>query len=189
MSQLIYSAQVYAVNHHRAIKHMRKYSGLKYESHLITVVKILTQFTQDEETLAAAWCHDLLEDTPVTRVMVEYQLGYDVAELVEGVSDISTGMDLPRRERKALDHLHYVDGDCRVHDIKVADALNNCKGIATHDPKFAKVYLLEKLRLVHGLTKGHPDLRDWALCVIWDEIFRLPPNIREKMEPEFLPFL
>jgi (p)ppGpp synthase/HD superfamily hydrolase len=91
---------------HRKKDHRRKYSDELYEVHLITVAAIVASVTQDERTIAAAYLHDVVEDTDVTLDEVEAAFGPDVAELVENLKDISRPSDGNRAQRKALDREH-----------------------------------------------------------------------------------
>jgi hypothetical protein len=51
----------------------------------------------------------------------------------------------------------------RAQTIKLADLIDNTKTIVARDPKFAKVYLREKIALLHVLTKGDPTLMKIAV--------------------------
>jgi (p)ppGpp synthase/HD superfamily hydrolase len=56
--------------------------------------------------IAAAWLHDVVEDTPVTLEDLHSEFGEGIAELVEALTDISRPEDGNRRKRKAIDREH-----------------------------------------------------------------------------------
>jgi (p)ppGpp synthase/HD superfamily hydrolase len=62
---------------------VRKYSGVPYVEHPRAVVGILQAVgVEDEDILAAAYCHDLLEDTEVPSSVLEHQIGLTATLLV-----------------------------------------------------------------------------------------------------------
>ena len=62
--------------------------------------------TDDEETIAAAWLHDTVEDTPATFEDIERDFGHGVKALVMELTDISRPGDGNRALRKEIDLDH-----------------------------------------------------------------------------------
>ena len=61
----------------------RKYTKLPYSTHLIRVAELVQTHTQDAILVASALCHDLLEDTNVTKEALQIELiaiGYQVSQ-------------------------------------------------------------------------------------------------------------
>src|SRR5262249_6200576 len=89
---------------HRRIDHRRKYSKQPYDVHLKAVAELVAAVTDDPEMIAAAWLHDVVEDTPVTLDDVEKEFGAAVARLVDGLTDVSRPGDghRPRPSRGRL---------------------------------------------------------------------------------------
>jgi (p)ppGpp synthase/HD superfamily hydrolase len=112
--------------------------------------------------LAAAWLHDVVEDTGVTIDTIRDEFGKEVASLVAGLTDVSRPEDGNMAARKAIDRAHTSaqSPDCKT--IKLADLVSNTRSIVERDPEFAKVYLEEKRQLLHVLTQGNEDL--WLLA-------------------------
>lgn len=86
-------------------------------SHIVQVVKIIEQVTNDEIMIAAAYLHDTIEDTDTTYEEIKLLFGYEVADLVmevtqEGKKD-SKGYYFPRLITK------------KGITIKFADRLSN----------------------------------------------------------------
>jgi hypothetical protein len=56
--------------------------------------------------IAAAWLHDVVEDTPATVGEIERAFGRGVADLVDGLTDVSLPSDgAGRRERRRIGHI------------------------------------------------------------------------------------
>ena len=66
---------------------VRKSDGSQYVAHPIIVGMILKEYGFNEAVIAAAFTHDVLEDTPVSREEIVVQLGEEVAQIIDGVSE------------------------------------------------------------------------------------------------------
>lgn len=175
---LVTRAREFAQAAHRKKDHRRKYSGEPYEVHLIDVAAIVATVTQDEKTLAAAYLHDVVEDTDVTLQDVEAEFGPEVAELVENLTDISRPEDGNRARRKELDRQHLARARPEAKTVKLADIISNAPDIARHDSGFGQVYLKEAEALLKVLKEGDPVLYQRAQKTV-RESFEL---IRRKRE-------
>ena len=157
-TSLVQRAQEFATNAHKRIDHKRKYTQQPYTVHLATVAKIVNSVTDDEEMIAAAWLHDVVEDTPATLYEIETSFGVDVAKLVENLTDISKPSDGNRQQRKEIDRRHIAAATVRAKTVKLADLIDNCRDICKHDPRFATTFLKEMNTLLAVLTEGDPEL-------------------------------
>jgi len=155
---IITSAREFAIRAHKRIDHRRKYSEQAYSVHLAAVAKLVATVSDDPATIAAAWLHDIVEDTPATLYEIETEFGADIAQLVENLTDVSKPGDGNRATRKALDRDHLKKASAKAKTVKLADLIDNCKDICKHDPRFALVYLAEMAALLDVLTEGHPTL-------------------------------
>lgn len=77
-----------------------------------------------------------------------------MARLVYDVTDISTPADGNRAAHKLFDRDHIAQGPPRAKTIKLADLIDNCRDICKHDPRFARVYLVEMAALLEVLQEG-----------------------------------
>ena len=152
------SARNFAVKAHKSIDHRRKYTAQPYAVHLEHVVKLVGTVTDDPETLAAAWLHDVVEDTPATLEDVEDAFGPDIARLVDALTDVSKPGDGTRATRKALDRHHLAGAPPKAQTVKLADLIDNARDICTHDPAFGRIYLGEMHALLDVLHDGDPQL-------------------------------
>ena len=114
--------------------------------------------------IAAAWLHDVVEDTPITVVDIEAEFGLEVACLVSMVTDVSSLSDGNRDIRKGIDRIHLACASPKAQTIKYADILDNITDIVTYDPHFAKVYINEKSKLMAIMNGGALELfsKAWA---------------------------
>lgn len=162
---LIEKAKQFTQAAHDSIGHRRKYSDEPYHVHPQRVAAIVASVTSDEEVIAAAWMHDVLED--VAPKNAEYNadaicevFGERVLELVLEMTDVSKPTDGNREARKTLDREHTAKASAAGMTIKLADLIDNYKDISAHDPHFARVFRREALLLLPLLTKGDPILHE-----------------------------
>jgi (p)ppGpp synthase/HD superfamily hydrolase len=83
--ELVKRARESAANAHTRIGHRRKYMGLPYATHLENVAALVESVSDEPETIAAAWLHNAVEDTPATGESIEEAFGKSVASLVESL--------------------------------------------------------------------------------------------------------
>jgi len=146
----------------------RKYTGASYIVHPIEVMGILMAHDiTDDDVLAAALLHDVVEDTPVgPETLIMEGFNARVVGLVLEVTDVSKPNDGNRAYRKGLDRLHLAKASPDGQNIKLADLMSNTVDITKGDPGFAKVYLVEKTHLLGVLTRGDDSLYAQAWIVL-----------------------
>ncbi|MBE0626172.1 MAG: bifunctional (p)ppGpp synthetase/guanosine-3',5'-bis(diphosphate) 3'-pyrophosphohydrolase [Burkholderiales bacterium] len=156
---LVSQARRFAGEAHRNVGQLRKYSAQPYEEHLRSVAEMVSAVTDDPEIIAAAWLHDVVEDTPTTIEDIQRAFGPGVRELVDALTDVSRPHDGNRAARKALDRAHLAAAPARAQTVKLADLIDNCQDICRHNAKFGRVYLAEMAALLEVLTAGDESLR------------------------------
>ena len=154
---LVQRARRFAERAHNAIDHRRKYSGRPYTEHLERVAARVAGVTGDPEAVAAAWLHDVVEDTPATHDDIEREFGAGIAALVLALTDADHGHG-NRSARKAADRARLAQAPAAAHTVKLADVIDNAEDIARNDPHFARVFLDEMGALLEVLAKGDPGL-------------------------------
>lgn len=159
---LVERAEAFAIAAHEAVGQKRKYTGVPYWHHLQQVVALVASVPHDDEMLAAAFLHDVVEDTPITLDTIEMMFGAGVRALVFWLTDQSMPEDGNRAMRKAVDRRHIAEAPARAQTIKLADLIDNTASIVQHDPDFAKVYLEEKRLLLDVLVRGDVTLMAMA---------------------------
>jgi (p)ppGpp synthase/HD superfamily hydrolase len=156
---VVRKAQVYAQAAHAAVGQRRKYSGEPYIVHPAEVAKIVAGVPgATPDMVAAAWLHDVVEDTGCTYTDIHMAFGADIAALVGWLTDVSQPQDGNRAHRKAMDREHSARAPAEAQTIKLADLISNSRSIVKHDPAFARTYLEEKRMLLAVMTKGDPGL-------------------------------
>jgi len=156
---IVRKAQVYAMAAHAAVGQRRKYTGEPYIVHPAEVAKIVAGVPgATPDMVAAAWLHDVVEDTGCTFTDVHMAFGIDIATLVGWLTDVSRPDQGNRAYRKSVDRAHSAEAPAEAQTIKLADLISNSRSIMEHDPAFAKTYLEEKRLLLAVMTKGNPGL-------------------------------
>jgi hypothetical protein len=183
MSDLIERAKVFSTQAHQRIDHRRKYNNQPYHIHLEAVANLVASVTDDPEMLAAAWLHDVVEDTPATLEDLEKTFGKSVTQLVKELTDISRPSDGNRTVRKAIDRRHISKASARAKTIKLADLIDNCTDITHHDHRFALVYLNEMSSLLDVLGEGESLLFKRARELYEASLKKIGPT---QGKPEFL---
>ncbi|ABC29372.1 Guanosine polyphosphate pyrophosphohydrolase/synthetases [Hahella chejuensis KCTC 2396] len=178
---LVERAKLFASAAHAAIGQRRRYTDEPYIVHPTEVAAMVASVTDDEEMIAAAYLHDVVEDTQVTHAMILEFFGPSVAQLVEEVTDISRPQDGNRRTRKEIDRQHLAKASPRAKTIKLADLISNSTNIIQHDRWFAKDYMREKKLLLEVLSEGDCSLYQRAQNITNEyyaerEVYRLLRN-------------
>lgn len=160
MSRLVRMAQLFAQAAHGAIGQKRRYTGEPYIEHPAEVVGLLKAAgVTDDAMLAAAWLHDVVEDTRIELPTIRRVFGPHVEDLVLDLTEC-TPLELGNRAtRKRLALLEMQKASPQAKSIKCADLVSNTRSTREHDPKFWLVYHAEALALVEVLRDcSHPAL-------------------------------
>lgn len=107
-------------------------TGDPYITHPTTVAYMLAQYGLDEDTIAAAFLHDTVEDTPLTLEQVESEFGGDIASLIDGVTKLDRVRYSNREQAQAASIRKMVIAmarDVRVLIIKLFDRLHNMRTV------------------------------------------------------------
>jgi (p)ppGpp synthase/HD superfamily hydrolase len=141
---------------------VRKYTGEPYIVHPARVAALVASVTNDNNVIAAAWLHDVVEDTTITLEELRQYFNDEVCRLVSEVTNVTTLADGNRATRKALERKHLATASPDAQTIKLVDILDNVGSIFINDPGFAKIYLAEKRAVLDILTAGDANL--WSLA-------------------------
>ena len=162
----IEKARIFATAAHAAVAQKRKYTGEDYIVHPGEVAAMVEAAGGTEDMIAAAWLHDVLEDTKVEIMQLNAVMGPEVTILVTWLTDVSKKEDGNRAIRKAIDRDHSMAAPAAAQTVKVADLISNSRSIFTHDLNFAKTYAREKEQLLAVLTKADAGLRAEAEAIL-----------------------
>jgi len=130
-TSLLDRAIEFAVRAHAGTE--RRGKGFPYIVHPMEAMAIVATMTPDQEVLAAAALHDVVEDTDVTVEEIRAAFGDRVASLVACESDIvlaelSEEASWPVRKQAAIDRLAAASHDAKV--VALGDKLSNMRAIA-----------------------------------------------------------
>ena len=146
-------ALTFATAAHAAVGQKRKYDGEDYIVHPIRVADIVRTYGGSDDQIAAAYLHDVVEDTQVDIDTIQSMFGDTIADLVSDLTDVSVASDGNRATRKAMDRDHTLSSSVDAQFVKLADILDNSQDIGANDPSFWKVYQKEMLALLDGMTE------------------------------------
>jgi guanosine-3',5'-bis(diphosphate) 3'-pyrophosphohydrolase len=159
----------------------RKFEDAPYIVHLVRVMKICKEYSNDPALLSAALLHDVLEDTPVTRdeiadfltpLMSESQVKKTM-QWVHELTDQYTKANYPqfnRRKRKTKEAGRLGKASPEAQTIKYADIIDNSLTITNAEDDFIKVYLYEAKALLTAMKNGNPILRERAIRTVEESL-------------------
>ena len=149
--------------------------GGPYIRHPARVAATLAKhFPDDHALVAAAWCHDVIEDCPqITVDALRAAIGDDALALVQEVTNPSKGFpDLPRAERKSMDRAHIAVISRRAKLIKLADRADNLTdGAKSPDKAWIATYVAES-RLLAEVLKGTDERLEDELAIALEKAAR-----------------
>ena len=156
-------------------------SGEPYIIHPIGVVSILVGLQMDDKTLAAAFLHDVVEDTDYKLDYIKEQFGTVVANLVDGVTklgQLSYSTDKLDVQAENLRKMFLAMAkDIRVIIVKLADRLHNMRTLEYMKPEKQKEKAKETMDIYApiaqrlGISKIKIELDDLALKYSNPEVF------------------
>lgn len=124
-------------------------SGEPYINHPLAVAGILADMHMDHQCLMAALLHDVIEDTGVAKTQLGDEFDIQVAELVDGVSKLSS-MFQSRAEAQAENFQKMtlaMAKDIRVILVKLADRLHNMRTLGHLAPEKRRRIAKETLEI------------------------------------------
>ena len=115
-----------------AHENQKRASGEDYFIHPCTVAGILVDLGLDAATVAAAFLHDVIEDTPVSEGDIKQEFGDEVLTLVLGVTKLDR-IEFTSLEEEQAENFRKLfvamAKDIRVIIIKLADRLHNMRSL------------------------------------------------------------
>ena len=148
----------FAIDAHGA----QMYGDKPYAVHLMSVAEVLLDFGYNEDKWqAAAWLHDVLEDTLAEGTDIQNQWGVEVYDLVYAV----TGEGANRREKQAsiIQKLHANKDACI---LKLADRIANLEAaIVEHNSSGKMAMYYKELPAFEKVVRKHTPPAMWdRLC-------------------------
>src|ERR687895_193522 len=116
----------------RAHEGQQRRSGEDFIHHPFGVAKICAELRLDEQTIAAALLHDVVEDTSTDLDAVRDEFGDEIAHLVDGVTKLTRIAFQSREHAEAENYRKMIVAmaqDVRVILVKLADRMHNLRTI------------------------------------------------------------
>ena len=128
-TELIDKAIKFAVDSHKNTK--RKGNLIPYIVHPMEAMSIVATITEDQELLAAAALHDVIEDTDVTYDELKKEFGKRVADIVlaESVTEIPNYENMSWVDAKAYAIKQLREAPLDVKIVTLGDKLSNIRGM------------------------------------------------------------
>lgn len=135
----------------------RKGSRIPYLSHPLEAAAIVSEMTDDQEVIAAAVLHDVVEDTDATLEDIEAYFGKRVAEYVADESE-NKRKELPPestwviRKQETIDFLTQ-KADRKAKMLALGDKLSNLRSIARDSAYYGEAFwerFHQKDKSMHG---------------------------------------
>lgn len=176
----------------KAHANQKRASGEDYFIHPCTVAQILIDLGLDSATVAAAFLHDVIEDTPVSEGDIKKEFGEEVLELVLGVTKLEKIQFTSREEEQAENFRKIfvaMAKDIRVIIIKLADRLHNMRSLnflsKERQQRMARETLDIYAPLAHrlGISQIKCELEDLCLKYLEPDFYEyLCTNIEERLK-------
>lgn len=133
MSVIIEKARKLASEKHA---HLHLYNAARSPAiiHIAEVAAYVENHGGSEEMIAAAWLHDIVEDTDVTLSQVEEWFGPAISSLVDGLTDPPHFEPLPLEQRKPMQAERLKAKSDEVKRIKICDQLSNVLRVINDPP-------------------------------------------------------
>lgn len=186
--KLVTDAYDYAEKMHEGQK---RASGEPYFVHPCAVANILMDMGLDAPTVAAAFLHDVVEDTSATEEDIRAKFGEEVEELVAGVTKLNKIVFESKEQEEAENFRKIVVAmakDIRVIIIKLADRLHNMRSLAYLSPERQQAMAHETLEIYTplagrlGISHVKSELEDLCLKYIDPDAYQyLLVHINEKL--------
>ena len=185
----------------KAHENQKRASGEEYFTHPCNVAKILIDLGMDAATIAAAFLHDVIEDTPVSEGDIKAEFGDEVLQLVLGVTKLEK-IEFHSKEEEQAENFRKIfvamAKDIRVIIIKLADRLHNMRSLnflsAERQQRMARETLdvFAPLAGRLGISQIKCELEDLSLKYLEPEFFEyLVTNINARLAErrEFVAFV
>ena len=171
LNPVITSAQVAHIAH---LGQKRKYTGKPYITHPARVAaRAMVYYVEPsmlshhraEDIFAAAWCHDVVEDTSYTfNDLLNRGLSTAAVDLCRELTNPSKGSNAPRSVRKQIDrdYLKDISHDGKI--LKLLDRLDNVVDMVYAPIDFLELYVRETELLVDVLISTDEKLAKEVLA-------------------------
>src|SRR6185437_17038786 len=160
----------------KAHEGQKRKSGDDYFVHAVEAAIILAHIFPDTPTLAATLLHDVPEDTQVTLEEIEKDFGKEIAQLVDGVTQLGRVRYKDSKDKFYVENLRKLfiatSQDIRVILIKLSDRLHNMRTIEHIKPEKQIKIATETLEIYApiaarlGISSWKDELEDLSFKIV-----------------------
>ncbi len=179
----------------KAHENQKRASGEPYFIHPCTVAGILVDLGLDAATVAAAFLHDVIEDTPVSEGDIKKEFGDEVLELVLGVTKLDK-IEFTSFEEEQAENFRKLfvamAKDIRVIIIKLADRLHNMRSLNYLSVERQQRMARETLEIYAplagrlGISQIKCELEDLCLKYLEPDFYEyLSTNVDERVKESY----
>ncbi|MGN0814099.1 MAG: RelA/SpoT family protein [Candidatus Coproplasma sp.] len=173
-------------------KDQKRASGEPYFTHPCSVAEILVDLGLDAPTVAAAFLHDVIEDTPATQSDIKKLFGDEILTLVDGVTKLDK-IRFQSHEEEDAENFRKIfvamANDVRVIIIKLADRLHNMRSLNFLSNERQQRIAKETLEIFTplagrlGISQIKCELEDLCLKYLDPEAYEyLTANIHQRLQ-------
>ncbi len=186
-NSIVRKAYSFAEDAHRNVT---RDSGEPYIIHPVAVAKLVHDWHLDESSIAAAFLHDVVEDSGHSLKEIEKQFGEEVAGIVNGLTKLK---EFKYGENPDAENIRKLvlsfSKDLRVILVKLADRLHNMQTLTFKSTTKQKEIAWETVEIYApiayrlGMQKLSGELEDLAFPYLYPDEYRwLMDTVKEKYE-------
>lgn len=186
-NSVVRKAFVFASGAH---KNATRASGDPYITHCTTVARTVHEWRLDEQSVAAAFLHDVVEDTDYTKEDIAKEFGGEIASLVDGLTKLK---HFKYGENPDVENLRKLilsfTNDLRVIIIKLSDRYHNMKTLQflfpekQHDIAWETMEVYAPIAYRLGMQRLSGELEDFAFPFLYKDEHRwLINSVKERFE-------
>nr|WP_246379226.1 HD domain-containing protein [Gluconacetobacter johannae] len=161
---MVSRAAAFAAAAHFSVGQRRKYTNKPFIVHPQRVAELVADTGARDEVVAAAWLHDVVEDTNITMAEIKAVFGAEIANLVDMVTDVVPPEEGARAWCLNRDHLAQASAEAQT--IGIASLMDNAELIARYEADQVQRHLHEKLEFLRVLGKGDAGLYMQAALIV-----------------------
>lgn len=173
-----------------AHKDTTRASGDPYITHCVAVARTVNEWRLDEQSVAAAFLHDVVEDTVYTNKDVTKEFGEEIASLVDGLTKLKHFKYGANPDAENLRKLILsFSNDLRVILIKLADRYHNMQTLQFLAPEKQSEIAWETMEIYApiayrlGMQKLSGELEDFVFPFLHKEEHEwLLNSVKERFE-------
>ena len=173
-----------------AHKGQKRQSGEDYFTHVREAATILAKIFPDAVTLCATLLHDVPEDTSVSLEEINKQLGKEISELIDGVTQLGHVRMKDSQDKFYVENLRKLfiatSKDIRVILIKLADRLHNMRTIEFIKPEKQTKVATETLEIYApiagrlGIGSWKDELEDLSFKIVFPKEYAETKELLDK---------